>query len=64
MGSFKRPPMKKVATQKTQRGLLKKTSDKKRGNLKKCKGVRSKRPLINKEATLKNAQGLTQKDLR
>jgi hypothetical protein len=40
--SFKRRPMKKEAILKNAKGLIKKTSDEKRGNPKKCKGARSK----------------------
>jgi hypothetical protein len=38
----------------------KKTSDKKRGNPKKCKGL-LKRPMMKKEATPKDANGVAQK---
>jgi hypothetical protein len=40
--SFKRPPKKKEASPKNEKGLIQKTSDEKRGNLKKHKGADSK----------------------
>jgi hypothetical protein len=42
--------------------LIKKTSDKKRGNPKKCKGAHKKRPPMKKRQQ-KNAKRLIQKDL-
>jgi hypothetical protein len=39
---FKRPPIKKEAILKNAKGHVQKTSDEKRGNPKKCKGVCSK----------------------
>jgi hypothetical protein len=42
IGSSKRPPIKKVATPKNAKELPKKTTDKKRGNPKKCKGAHQK----------------------
>jgi hypothetical protein len=44
IGSFKRHPMKKVATPKNAKGLIQKTFDEKRGNTKKHKGAHSKDP--------------------
>jgi hypothetical protein len=41
-GPLNRPPMKKEVTPKNAKGLIKKTSDEKRGNPKKCKRARSK----------------------
>jgi hypothetical protein len=56
--------MKKEATPKNAKGLIKKTFDEKSGNPKKCKGACQKILLIKKEATPKNIKGLIKKDLR
>jgi hypothetical protein len=53
--------MKKEATPKNAKGLIKKTFDEKSGNPKKCKGTRQKRLLIKKEATPKNIKVLIKK---
>jgi hypothetical protein len=42
MGSFRRPPIKKVATLKNAKRLVQKTSDEKRANPKKHKWTHSK----------------------
>jgi hypothetical protein len=56
--------MKKEATPRNEKGLIKKTSDEKIGNPKKCKVAHKKRPPMKKEATPRNANGLIKKDLR
>jgi hypothetical protein len=43
------------------RGSLRKTSEEKRGNPKKYKGAKQKRPLTKKEATPQNEKGLIKK---
>jgi hypothetical protein len=54
--------MKKEATPRNTKGLIKKTSDEKRGNPKKRKGAH-KKSLMKKEATPRNTKGLIKKDL-
>jgi hypothetical protein len=51
--------MKNEATLKNVKGLIQKTSDKKRGNPKNARGL-FKRPLIKKAATQKNGNELIQ----
>jgi hypothetical protein len=53
--------MKKEATPKNAKGLIKKTFDEKRGNPKKRKVAHQNRPPMKKETTPKNAKGLIKK---
>jgi hypothetical protein len=62
-GSFKRPPMKKEATQKNAKGLIQKTSNENRGNPEKHKGARSKDTRWKRDNP-KKCKGTHSKDLR